>query len=337
MEDARMSRRLPLLAGLAGGALVTGLLAVTGVRRAARRTGISVEAWMVSQLAGFLAPDLAGPGKLAQAIDKDRLKGPSPPPRKMLQHIDFADETRAGCRVFRATPHAAAASDLRLIYLHGGAFVLDLLAVQWTLVDGLMRRVGAEVIAPIYPLAPEHGWEEGLGAVERLYLDVAAEVGASNVVIFGDSAGGGLALSLAQRLRDNGAPAPAALVLFSPWLDVSVTGADQPDIERRDPALSIGFLREAGELWAKDIPVSDPRVSPLFGDQSGLPPTIVFSGTRDVLDSDALRLAHANSSVEHQHYPEMIHVWPSAPTPEGRRALDEAAAFIRQHAAAAPL
>jgi acetyl esterase/lipase len=84
-------------------------------------------------------------------------------------------------------------------------------------------------------------------------------------------------------------------------------------------------------MWADGLAVNDPRVSPLFGDQTGLPPTIVFSGSRDILDSDALRLAAANPDVEHRHYPGMMHVWPCAPMPEGRRALDEAAAFVQRY------
>jgi acetyl esterase/lipase len=123
---------------------------------------------------------------------------------------------------------------------------------------------------------------------------------------------------------------PAALLLFSPWLDLSLSGSDQRLLETRDPVLKIQFLRRAGKLWAGDLATDDPRVSPLFADHKDLPPTVVFSGSRDVLDSDALRLAAKNPDITHYHYAEMMHVWPAAPIPEGRRALDQAAAFVRQ-------
>jgi acetyl esterase/lipase len=117
-------------------------------------------------------------------------------------------------------------------------------------------------------------------------------------------------------------------VLFSPWLDLGVSGQDQPALEAHDPALTIEFLRRAGKLWAKEVLPGDPRVSPLYAAQQGLPPTIVFSGSRDILDSDALRLAQVNPAIKHRHYRNMVHVWPCAPIPEAGRALDEAASFI---------
>ena len=299
-----------------------------------RRPKISLQGRIIAHLARLMAPDRSGPGALEAAIAEDRRQGPAMPSRKVLRRLKVDEVQCAGLRAFRARPASGSVLPLRLLYLHGGAYVMDLKAIQWNLVDGLVQRIPAEVMAPVYPLAPESGWEDGLAAVERAFDDVAAEVGPARVVVVGDSAGGGLALSLAQRLRDGGKAPPAALALFSPWLDLSVTGEDQPALERRDPVLTIDFLRAAGRMWAKDLPTTDPRVSPLFGDVTGLPPTIVFSGTRDVLDSDALRLAAADPQIVHHHYPEMMHVWPCAPMPEGRRALDEAAAFIRRHAVA---
>lgn len=294
----------------------------------ARQPRISWQAWLILKLARWLAPDFSSPQAIERAIESDRVRGPARPSRHLLRKLRFSEEVGDGCRVFRASPRTGVTSSVRLLYLHGGAYVLDLQAVQWSLIAGLIQRTGAEVIAPIYPLAPEFGWQEGLSCVRSLYLKLAEDSGAGNVVLVGDSAGGGLALALAQSLRDAKITPPAALVLFSPWLDVGVVGVDQPALERLDPALTIQFLRATGRLWAKGLPVDDPRISPLFGDHTGLPPTIVFSGTRDVLDSDALRLAARNPDINHRHYRDMLHVWPGAPIPEAKRALDEAAAFI---------
>lgn len=292
---------------------------------------MSFAAFMVNSLAAALAHDLNKPGALERGITKDRKRGPALPSRRLLRRIHFSDERMGPDRMFRLKPVDADRTPLRLMYLHGGAYIHNVQMIQWNLAAWLIKRLGAEVIAPIYPLAPEYSWREGHAAVERIYTSLAEGVGASNIVIFGDSAGGGLALALAQQLRDAGVPLPAALALFSPWLDVSVSGSDQSLLEQRDPVLKLDFLRRAGRLWARDIPLDDPRVSPLFGNHAGLPPTIMFSGSRDVLDSDAIRLAARNPAVNHRHYRNMIHVWPAAPIPEGRQALDEAASFIRQH------
>jgi len=314
--------------------LATGALAAA-IGLSTRRGGISVSAFLLNALASRLAPDQNRPGALEQGIEQNRKAGPAFPSPRLRKRIRVSDESIGPDRVFRLEPQVGAACRLRLLYLHGGAYVHEVQAVQWNLAAGLLDRLGAVLVAPIYPLAPENSWKEGLAAVERVYSSLASEVGAENVVVLGDSAGGGLALALAQHLRDAGHSMPAALVLFSPWLDVSMSGADQPQLEKRDPVLRINYLRQAGSLWARDTPLDDPRVSPLFGDHRDLPPTIAFSGGRDVLASDCFRLAQQDPLLVHRHFPEMIHVWAGAPMPEGKRALDEAAAFIWQHAASA--
>lgn len=312
--------------GLAGVAAFGALaIAVT-----ARRKRISVAALLVNAAAGLLAPDLDGPKALERAIAQDRARGPAPPPKALRRTMRFTDERVAGVRQFRLN-RSEGRPAAHLLYLHGGAYVFGVQAMQWAIVGGLLKHVAADIVALLYPLAPEHGWEDSVTAAEASFRALAARVGARNIAIVGDSAGGGLALLLAQRLRDAGADLPAALVLISPWLDIGCSADDQPALEARDPALSIAFLRTAGRLWGDALPPDDPRVSPLFGDHAGLPPTIMFSGGRDVLASDAFRLAERNPAIVHRHSAEMIHDWPIAPIPEGRRALEEAAAFIMAH------
>jgi acetyl esterase/lipase len=302
-----------------------------GANIAAMRSHLSMRAWVLFKIVPFLVPNFSVPGVLQRKIEKDHLHGPALPSWFMRKRIRFSDERRGANRIFRVAPSGGPNSPVRILFLHGGGYVFDLQDPHWSLIWGLISRTGAEVIAPIYPLAPEHGWREGLDMVQRVYLELVGERGAENIIIVGDSAGGGLALALAQALRDAKLPAPAALVLFSPWLDLGVSAPDQPELARRDPVLTIEFLRAAGLMWAKEVATNDPRVSPLFGEHAGLPPTIVFTGTWDILNSDAKRLAAVAGDVTLREYPNMMHVWPVLPIPEGRRALDEAAAFINRH------
>jgi monoterpene epsilon-lactone hydrolase len=324
-----MMGNLSVWAAIAEALLGAGAVAVVGMLVVSGLSGISLPAWLVLKLTPFLAPDFSSPDALARAIEQDRTRGAAMPAKWLLRRFEFRDESRDGDRVLRLSRKEPLGDRSCLLYLHGGAYVLDLQSVQWTLIAGLLTQIGHEVVAPIYPLAPECTWSDGLAAVRRVYHRLVGKHGRENIVLCGDSAGGGLALMLVQTLRDAAEPLPAAVVLFSPWLDIGVCGEDQPALEKCDPALTIGFLRAAGRLWAKGLSPSDSRVSPLFGDHHGLPATILFSGTRNILDSDALRLAKANPLVDHRHYRNMIHVWPAAPIPEARRALDEAAAFIR--------
>ena len=292
----RAAQIVVLGAGLAGmGGIAFSLLS-------AWRAGVSTQGWLLGKLVPFLAPRMTTADELKRVIAADRDRGPALPPARIAKRLVVRDTHLGGNRAFRATRRDGASSPLKLFYLHGGAYVLDLLSVQWTIVDQLLHRVGGEAVVPIYPLAPEHGWREGHDAIDAAYADLVTDTDAKNVVIVADSAGGGLALALAQRLRDAGGNLPAAMILVSPWLDTSVGAAGQPEIEKDDPALTIEGLRRAGRLWARDLPLDDPRISPLFGDQHGLPPTIVFSGMRDILDSDAQRLGE----VEPGHRPSSL-------------------------------
>ncbi|MET9211546.1 MULTISPECIES: alpha/beta hydrolase [unclassified Nocardia] len=278
--------------------------------------------------------DLGDPAYFARMIERDRAAGPQRPSRRRLAELDFREDIVAGLRTFRATRKGAPEAPLRLLFLHGGAFIMDLQTIQWNIPVGLLKRVDAEVVAPIYPLGPEADWQQTTSAIQRHYLALAEAHGAENIIVFGDSAGASLTLLLAQALRDAGLPQPKALILFSPALDLTGTDPGQKALERRDPILSRAVLDEIGERWLKDLPPQDPRVSALFASHADLPPILLFSGDREILDSDALRLKAANPSVDHRHYPGMVHVWPNFPIPEARQALDEAASFIRLHSGA---
>lgn len=314
---------LLIMVGLA----IMAVLGTIGVVIAAMRAGISVRAWLVIAAVPLAAPDLDTEAAMLRAIERNRAAGPARPPKQILKRYNFREELQGTDRCSRLSAKTGD-TPLRMLYLHGGAYILDVQAMQWNLAKGLLDRLGGEVVASIYPLAPEHGWQDSMDAVERVYLNLVGEAGAENIIIFGDSAGGTLTLLLAQRLRDSGQPLPAALVMFSPCFDIGLSGRDQPAIEAVDPALTINFVRQAGKLWANGLAPTDPRVSPLYGRHDKLPPTIIFSGTRDILDSDALRLVHLNPEIELHHYRNMIHVWPCAPIPEAEQALDEAASFI---------
>lgn len=292
------------------------------------RFKFNLRGWALYQFVRLLTPNLADPKVLAETIRKDRVHGPHLPPKKLLASLDVSETEENGMRVFRARRKGAPVSASKLLFLHGGAYVLNLQKIHWGLIAGLLDRVDAEVIAPIYPLGPEADWKATTSAIRNYFQVLAGQYGAENIVVCGDSSGGGLALILAQAMRDEGLPQPRALVLFSPALDLSGSGPDQPALERRDPALSLQMLKEIGPMWLKGLSPEDPRVSPLFASQDRLPPTIVFTGDREILHSDGLRLKMRNPSIVHRGYREMMHVFPVGPLREARQALDEAAAFI---------
>jgi monoterpene epsilon-lactone hydrolase len=295
----------------------------------AAHSGSSVRGWLVGHV---VLPILGmgrrdGPDDLQKRIRENRAAGPALPSQKLRDRFEFSDETTPAGRALVLKPRGGGAK-ICILYLHGGAYVSDLIAPHWDVIGGLADGTHAEIRALLYPLAPEHHWPDGIAAAQLAYDAIVSRFGADKVIVAGDSAGGGLALLLAQSLESTDRPMPAGLVLFSPWLDVSVSGADQPEIAKRDPMLKIDGLRIAARLWADGLPLNDPRISPLFGDLTHLPPTLLFVGTDDILLSDAHRLMSTGAKITLREYPGMFHVWVGAPIPEAKRALDEAAVFI---------
>ena len=234
--------------------------------------------------------------------------------------------------VTRVLPKQGLRSGGALIFLHGGAYLFPLVDGQWGIVEGLIDRTGLPVIIPDYPLAPEHTAAEAFDFVQPIIDEAQAEFG--RVIIFGDSAGGGLALSLAMQRRDAGARQVDGLVLYAPWVDVTMTNPAIEEVQHRDKILRAPGLEWAGRAWAGDLVPADWRVSPLYGDPAGLPPMRIFQGDADILGPDTIdfarKAARAGVDVRLRVEPDGFHVYVlSVPTiPEAEAALDHSARFI---------
>jgi monoterpene epsilon-lactone hydrolase len=139
----------------------------------------------------------------------------------------------------------------------------------------------------------------------------------------GDSAGGGMTVAVALQLRDRGLAAPYRTVLISPWLDISVAAPDISALAAKDHELAPPGLVAAGELYRGEVPAEDPRVSPINGGPFGLGPITLFSGTHDILHSDAKRFVplgrEAGVSIDYHEVPGTLHVYPLFPIPEAKR------------------
>ena len=314
-------------------ATATGLAGL-GLVAWSRAAGVSVRACLINDvllpLSGMKRRARDG-SDLPRQIARHRRVEPARPSARLRRTLAIDTLAVDGVPVFVVEPRGGG-SDATILYLHGGAWVFDLLAPHWRIVEALIERTGARIVLPRYPLAPEATWRDTYAFLERL-PETPLIARRDRLIVAGDSAGGCLAVGLAQRLRARGAVLPAGLLLFSPALDLTFSDPDVRARERRDPMLAIAGCRAAARLWAAGTPLDDPRISPLFGPLDGLPPAAVFTGTRDLLHADALRLQErllrAGSPVRLHSYPGQCHVFVGAPTPEARRALDQAGAFIR--------
>lgn len=260
---------------------------------------------------------------LHRSIAQVRRAGPALPPAPGPQLLLRRREL-AGHPIYTLAPAHPVRVPRPVLYLHGGAYVRPIAPQHWGFLYALVRASGCEVTVPLYPLAPESTCPETLAWVHAVHADLARQHAPEALTLMGDSAGGGLALSLAQALRDAGQPAAAQLVLITPWVDVAVSHPLAMDTARRDPMLGLEGVREAGRLYAGRLALDHPSVSPAFADPAGLPPMILFVATRDVLAHDALayaeRARQAGVALDLYRGEGLVHVWPLLPVPEAQAA-----------------
>jgi epsilon-lactone hydrolase len=256
---------------------------------------------------------------------------PAKPSNGITSKYRVSSQLVNGRNVWTIAPKIAAStsssSHSHVLYLHGGSYVYNFNPVHWAFMTKLVDRLGCTVIAPDYPLAPNHQAPETVRFVLEQYRILTATVGAKNVTVMGDSAGAGLALVLAQQLRTANLEQPANLILLSPWLDLSMTNPGIQNADALDPMLSVSGLQQAARLYAGELSLSDPLVSPLYGTLKDLAPMTLFIGTFDVLQPDCQVLkAKAESlgvKLAYHEVERMVHVWMLLPMPEANRVMDE--------------
>ncbi len=222
-----------------------------------------------------------------------------------------------------------------LLYLHGGAYCVGSPATHRSITSHLARRTSARVFVADYRLAPEHPFpaavEDAVDAYRALLRDGESP---HRIAIIGDSAGGGLALAAALRLRALGEPLPAALVLFSPWVDLG--NPDRGVVPAGEVMLTPAWTADCARIYLAGSDSSDPLASPINGDLRGLPPTLVQVGQDEWLLSDARRirsaLATASVTVELQEFPRRWHVFQAnaGVLADADRALESVARFLRE-------
>ncbi|MGH3636079.1 alpha/beta hydrolase fold domain-containing protein [Mycobacterium sp.] len=255
------------------------------------------------------------------------------PAERLLKKIQVERTDLDGRPVYEVTPRLVDAdgSTGHVLYLHGGAYVLDLLPrFHWPAIAKLANTLRRTITVPIYPIAPEHSYREVFPFLLQTYRHLIETRDPTSIAFMGDSAGGGMAFALCHAVRDAGLPQPSDAVLLSPWMHVALPDPAVPAVAKIDPLLNLDDLRAAGIRYAGGDPLDTPLVSPSVGPLSGLPRLTVFTGTHDVLNPDA-RAFHERAMADGldigwYEREGGMHVWMFLP---GRRTGD-ALARIRQ-------
>ncbi len=219
-----------------------------------------------------------------------------------------------------------------VFYVHGGGYVAPIDPFHVRYVARLARSLRARVVLPDYPLAPEHTWRDSFDTMTDLAGRWSAEPG--GLVLGGDSAGGGYALAIAQALRTRGTAQPTHLLLHAPWVDLTTSTPETAEVSAADPWLFLGKLNAYADWWAgAPGDLGRPEVSPALGDLRGLPPALMFCGTRDTLMPGCRMLARlaadAGWKLDYIEVPDLIHVFPMLPfIPEAGRAWRQTLDFL---------
>jgi epsilon-lactone hydrolase len=224
-----------------------------------------------------------------------------------------------------------------LLYLHGGGYTVGSAQTHRALVAAIAKSAGVCGLTPEYRLAPEHPFPAALEDVTATYQWLLQTGHApEDIVVAGDSAGGGLCLALMQELRERGLPMPAGIALLAPWVDLHV---DQPSVERLidvNPTLYIREMKAWARHYAGDFPIEHPQISPLFADLTGLPPMLMQVSDMDALIDENLLLARraqeAGVKLELQEWKGLIHVWQVfwRELPQAQEAVAKLGAFVKK-------
>lgn len=251
------------------------------------------------------------------------------PPDGLALDSEIALDARGGMQVFTLNPGGG---EVTVLYLHGGAYVNSFNIHQWRFLDRLAGAAGCEILAPDYHLAPFGDCERAYADLIDLYADWRASHPGRRLILMGDSAGGGLALGLAEALAAAGEALPERLILFSPWVDVTMENPDIAPLLKVEPLLHLDLMRVHGRRWAGALDTHDWRVSPLFGDMRGLPPVTLCCGTRELLCPDILlcrdHLEAAGVAVELRIGRGLNHDYPLMPIPEAEDVFEMVVGYL---------
>lgn len=264
----------------------------------------------VKSLAGLMGMNKM----LARRMDGRRIpqQAAKIPPSLSKKH-EVSEQEVAGRKVWTIKPQNYKGNKT-VMYLHGGAYILNISSIHWQFVGALLEQGPAIFVVPDYPLAPQHSCTEVFAFMHTLYQQLLP--GSDNgkqLLLMGDSAGGGLALAFAQHLSEQGLPQPSQLILLSPWLDAGMTNPDLATVEKLDKVLGIKGLQLCGKAYAGALPLDDYRLSPLFGKLEGLGSISIFIGTHDLFIADCRKLktllGQQQIAYRYYEYPKLFHAF----------------------------
>ncbi|MFC0232516.1 alpha/beta hydrolase fold domain-containing protein [Vagococcus entomophilus] len=301
------------------------LAVAAGIKHQAKKKKQSVSSLMIEQTLKQIPifPDVRKPKEYQKLLEKSEAGYTLP---DYVRSMYNACESKELKNTIVIKPKNKV-SQRTIFYLHGGAYWFQPMVAHFRMLSKLAESLEAQIIMPIYPKAPSYHAEDVHKMVAQTYDEMLEKVAVdpAHLTFMGDSAGGGLALSFLQVLKETKKPMPQRAILLSPWLDVTGMNPQIRSLQKKDPMLPNDRLSYCGQVYAGALSTYSPLVSPLFGELSDLPPIDVFVGTHDILYADAKALEEQAKEeqlpIRIWSYRHMNHVFVTYPIPEAKEAL----------------
>lgn len=236
-------------------------------------------------------------------------------PQELQDKVEITTKEFMERKLFEIAPkNKEEKNNKTILYFHGGAYVAEATEEHWNFLAKLVNDTKATVIMPDYPLTPKYTYKDVLKMIEPVYKETITKVGAENLIVMGDSAGGGMALGLLEKLSQNNVEMPAKTILISPWLDTTMSNPKIDEVQKNDKDLNKEKLYLAGVSYSRDLKQEeDYFVNPINGKFSKLKNIVIYTGTYDILNPDCHLLKEKAEkegvNIEIKEYETAPHIW----------------------------
>lgn len=235
-------------------------------------------------------------------------------PQKANESCDIETKEFMSRKIFIIKPKTEQLSKKVILYFHGGAYVAEATTLHWDFLEKLANDTKSTIVMPDYPLTPKYTYKDVFNMVEPLYKEIISKVDVKNLVMMGDSAGGGITLALAEKISQNNIQLPSKTILISPWLNVTLTNEKIKEVQKNDKDLNKEKLLIAGISYARDEEVMKSYlVNPINGPLSKLKNVIIYTGTYDILNPDTHLLQEKAKKegidIQIKEYEQAPHIW----------------------------
>ena len=234
-------------------------------------------------------------------------------PNQIQQSCNLEVKQFMGRNLFIVTPKNQETTKTKILYFHGGSYVAEATKQHWDFIEKIVNDLDVTVILPDYPLTPKYNYKDVFQMVVPLYKEIIDIVDQEDLIIMGDSAGGGLALALEEKIGEENLKVPSKTILISPWLDVRLNNPQIDEVQKNDKQLNKETLKLAGIAYAGEDGINNYLVNPIEGDLSKLKNVTIFTGTHDILNPDVHILKEKAQKVgvdiEIKQYEKAKHIW----------------------------